>query len=145
MNYRNFLAELKRRNVIRAAILYLGAVGVGFKMVKRKVISRSVCYIGRPLFVFIWCSGLFGCTSIPTTERMLISRAEWNAIPSPNEAFNLSMHERKVCAKKAAEGDIVAARTLAKFHMAVTGDEERFQYWLSVVARLEKAGPKKGQ
>ena len=26
MNPRNFLAELKRRNVIRAAILYLGAV-----------------------------------------------------------------------------------------------------------------------
>ena len=95
----------------------------------------------RPLLAFIWLSGLFGCASIPT-ERISISSAEWNAIPPPNEAFNLSMHERRVYAKKAAEGDIVAACTLAKFHMAVTGDDERVKYWLSVVARLKKAARK---
>ena len=93
--------------------------------------------------VFIWWSGLFGCTSIPTPERILITREEWNAIPPPDRAgFELSRHERKVYAKKAAEGDIQAAKTLAQFHMVVTRDDARVKYWLSVVARLEKAAHK---
>jgi hypothetical protein len=49
------------------------------------------------------------------------------------------MQERKLCAKKAAEGDIEAAEKLVMFHSVVTGDDERVKHWQRVVARLEKA------
>jgi hypothetical protein len=43
-----------------------------------------------------------------------------------------------MCEKRAAKGDIVAAKTLVEYHEMITRDEKQYQYWLKVVARLEK-------
>jgi hypothetical protein len=65
---------------------------------------------------------------------------------TPANAFNLSPHERKLCAKRAAEGDIEAARKLVRFYYMhheglerTKRDDEKADYWERVVARLEKA------
>jgi TPR repeat protein len=62
---------------------------------------------------------------------------------------NLSRHGRKVYAKRAAEGDIEAARTLARFYATnhegpqrTKRDDEKADYWQSVVTRLEKVASK---
>jgi TPR repeat protein len=68
---------------------------------------------------------------------------------TPANAFNLSKHERTLYAQKAEQGDIVAARKLARFYFTnheglrrTKRDDEKADYWNSVVARLEKNASK---
>jgi TPR repeat protein len=67
------------------------------------------------------------------------------AARTPANAFYLSVRERRLCAKKAAEGDIEAARKLARFYFMhhegperTKRDDEKGHYWQGVVAQLEK-------
>jgi hypothetical protein len=45
--------------------------------------------------------------------------------------------------KRAAAGDIFAAKTLVEYHQVVPGDEKQCQYWLMIVSRLERAQHRK--
>lgn len=114
------------------------------------------------MLAFICWSGLVGCATGPehlrankkvypedTPERISLSHSEVaDAITPAN--VNLSRHGRKVYAKRAAAGDIEAARTLARFYatnhegpLRTKRDDEKADYWNSVVARLEKASRQK--
>jgi hypothetical protein len=71
---------------------------------------------------------------------------------TPANAFNLSERERKLCVKKAAKGDILAARKLARFYLMhheglrrTALDDKKSKYWLGVVDRLEKAAAGKAR
>ena len=55
------------------------------------------------------------------------------------QAYDLSPHERLICEKKAAAGDIVAAKALLEYYEMVVVDKKQYQYWLGVVERLQKA------
>jgi hypothetical protein len=68
---------------------------------------------------------------------------------TPANAFNLSKHEREFYARKAEEGDYVAARKLARFYymhhegpVRTARDNEKADYWERVMARLYDAGKK---
>jgi hypothetical protein len=108
--------------------------------------------VWRPLLAFICSTCLVGCATDPkrfpeaTPERISLSPAEVKAARTPANAFYLSPHERKLCVKRATEGDIVAARKLAQFYFTnhegperTKRDDEKFDYWQRVLARLEKA------
>ena len=127
-----------------------------------KVTFCRMCNMCIRLLAFICCSGLVGCATGPqpsrrnrevfpeaTPERVSLSPAEVKAAITPANAFNLSKHERDIYAKKAAAGDIVAARKLAQFYFTnhegprrTKRDNEKFAYWNSVLARLEKNASK---
>gem|GEM_PF-4963091 len=55
------------------------------------------------------------------------------------EAYGLSPRERLLCEKKAAAGDIVAAKTLLEYYEMVVVDQKQYQHWLNVVERLQRA------
>ena len=89
------------------------------------------------VFSFLAC----GCTSAvrrpePTTSYIPMSEVKTAQGP---QVYNLSPRERRRCEKRAASGDVVAAKTLVEYHEMITRDEKQYQYWLKVVARLEKA------
>src|SRR5882724_404525 len=128
------------------------------KMMELKMTFRRVCNMCVPLLAFICWSGLAGCATFPehsrantkvypedTPERISLSPAEVaDAITPAN--VNLSKHGRKVYAKRAAEGDIEAARTLARFYATnhegpqrTKRDDEKADYWQRVVTLLEKS------
>jgi len=44
-----------------------------------------------------------------------------------------------LCEKKAAAGDIVAAKTLLEYYEMVVVDQKQYQHWLNVVERLQRA------
>lgn len=73
----------------------------------------------------------------PTTSCISKSEAE-TAVGGP-QVYNLSPSQRRLCEKRASEGDIVAAKTLVEYHEMITRDEKQYRHWLKVVARLEKA------
>lgn len=114
------------------------------------------------LLTFIFWSGLAGCTTGPkdsranknpypeaTVERVSLTPAELKAAITPANAFYLSARERKLCAKRAAEGDYAAARKLAWFYATnyegrerTRRDDEKYEYWKRVASRLYKADRK---
>jgi hypothetical protein len=120
-----------------------------------------------PLLAFIYWSGLVGCATGPehsrgnkkvypedTPERVSLTPAEVKAAVTPANAYYLSVRERKLCVKRAAKGDIVAAGKLARFYVMhhegprrTLRDDEKADYWQRVVARLydadRKARPQK--
>jgi len=130
-------------------------------MMEPKVMFRRVCNMRILLLTFICWSGVVGCATGPqhsrpnrndfpeaTVERISLSPAEVQAAITPANV-NLSRHGRKVYAKRAAEGDIEAARTLARYYATnhegpqrTKRDDEKADYWNSVVARLENAASK---
>lgn len=130
-----------------------------------KLMFRRVCNMRVPLLAFICWSGLVGCTTGPghsrankdlypeaTLERVSLTRAEVKAAITPANAFYLSARERKLCAKRAAEGDYVAARKLAWFYATnhegrerTRRDDEKYEYWERVASRLYKADRKAGR
>jgi TPR repeat protein len=68
---------------------------------------------------------------------------------TPANAYNLSKHERRLYANRAARGDIVAARKLAQFYFTnheglerTTHDDEKADYWNRVLAQLENSASK---
>ena len=123
---------------------------------------RHVCNIYVPLLAFICWSGLVGCANGPessrpnkkiypedTPEQISLTPAEVKAAITPADAFYLSARERKLCAKRAAEGDYVAARKLAWFYATnhegrerTRRDDEKYEHWERVASRLYKAGMK---
>ena len=114
-------------------------------------------------FLICW-SGVIGCAIHPeharvnkkvypedTPERVSLSPAEVAAAITPANV-NLSRHGRRFYAKRAAEGDIEAARMLARFYLIhhegsrrTKRDDEKADYWNGVVARLEKNASKAKQ
>lgn len=56
-----------------------------------------------------------------------------------SQIYYLSPRQRRICEKRAAKGDIVAAKTLVEYHEMITRDVKQYHHWLQVVARLEKA------
>jgi hypothetical protein len=129
------------------------------RMMDPKVMSRRACNMCVPLLAFICWSGLVGCATGPEhsrskkdefpearVERISLSPTEVKTAITPANAFNLSPSERKLCARRAAAGDIVAARKLARFYFMhhdglkrTNRDNEKADYWQRVVARLEKS------
>jgi TPR repeat protein len=72
-----------------------------------------------------------------------LTPAEVEAAITPANAFLLSRRERQLYAKRAEKGDIEAARKLARFYFTnhegpqrTNRDNEKADYWASVVARL---------
>ena len=112
----------------------------------------------RSILALVCCSGLIGCatdnehsrpnrTVYPedTPERVSLTPAEVKAAITPADAYYLSVRDRKRCAKRAAQGDIVAAKRLARFYFIhhegprrTKRDDEEADYWNGVVAQLEK-------
>ena len=110
----------------------------------------------------VCCGGLVGCAIGPersrpnqkiypedTPERVSLTPAEVKAAITPANAFYLSARERKLYAKRAAEGDYVAARKLAWFYATnhegperTRRDDEKYEYWERVASRLYKADRK---
>jgi hypothetical protein len=125
------------------------------------LLSGCTSTMRRLLLAFI-CSGLLGCATNPehfppkrdvfpeaTSERVSLSPAEVKAAISPANAFNLSKREKDLYAKKAKAGDIVAARKLTRFYFTnhdglrrTKLDDQKADYWKSVVTRLERAASK---
>jgi len=117
------------------------------------------------VLAFICCSGLVGCATGPersrpnkkiypedTPEQVSLTPAEVKAAITPANAFYLSARQRRLCAKRAAEGDYGAARKLAWFYATnhegrerTHRDDERYEYWKRVASRLYDAGQKAKQ
>jgi hypothetical protein len=113
--------------------------------------------VWRALLIFICCSGLVGCAIdpgnspphrdvYPEDTPVRVSTADAKGATTPANAYYLSVRERKLCAKRAVQGDIVAARKLAAFYFMhhegperTIRDDEKFEYWQRVMARLEEA------
>lgn len=111
----------------------------------------------RPQLAFVCCIGLIGCATDPKRfppkkdvhpedTPVRISAADAKGATTPANAYYLSERERKLCAKRAAEGDIEAARKLVRFYFMhhegverTSRDDEKGDYWQRVMARLEKA------
>jgi hypothetical protein len=55
------------------------------------------------------------------------------------QVYDLSPRERTICRRKAAAGDIVAAKTLLEYYEMVAVDKKQYQHWLKVVERLQRA------
>jgi len=66
----------------------------------------------------------------------------------PASPFWMSDRERRICEKKALGGDILSARRMVDYYLALTGDDKQYHFWLKIVdrnekrARLENATPK---
>jgi thymidylate synthase len=115
------------------------------------------CILTSLLSVISW-GGLVGCATGPqaqrrhenvypetTTQRVSLTPAEVESAITPANAFNLTPHERKLYAKRAAKGDLEAAGKLARFYgtnhegrKRTKRDDEKADYWQRVVDRLEK-------
>jgi hypothetical protein len=69
--------------------------------------------------------------------------SEFKSAQGGNQIYNLSPGERRRCEKRAAKGDIVAAKRLVEYHEMVTRDEKQYHYWMMIVSRLERAQHRK--
>lgn len=94
-------------------------------------------------YVILVCAlALTGCTAAtptlqPTTEYVPVSSIR--SARGGSQAYDLSIRERLVKEKRAAEGDIAAAKALVEYHEMVTKDEREYQRWRALVALLQKA------
>jgi hypothetical protein len=85
---------------------------------------------------------LSGCVSTnrkpePTVEY--IRDTDIRHYRGGSQIYDLSPRQRSTCEKRAAAGDIVAAKTLVEYHEMITRDSKQYRHWLRVVARLQKA------
>jgi hypothetical protein len=136
-----------------------------FLMVRIIKMSEDIGNVWRCALAVICWSGLVGCTTGPersrpdkklypedTPEQVSLTPAEVKAAITPANAFYLSARERKLCAKRAAEGDYAAARKLAWFYATnhegrerTRHDDEKYDYWKRVAARLARAKERKAE
>jgi hypothetical protein len=84
--------------------------------------------------------------------RISLTPEQVNAATTPANAFYLTERERKLCAKKAAIGDVIAAEKIAKFYLMhheglqrTALDDKKCYYWMGVADRLEKASTSKSR
>lgn len=93
----------------------------------------------RLLWVLLLALAPSGCTTSiqPTVEHVRASDS--SRFRGGAQVYNLSPRQRRLCEKRAAKGDIVAAKTLVEYHEMITRDGKQYHYWLKVVAQLEKA------
>lgn len=87
-----------------------------------------------------------GCAQtppIPKPTTSVIPISEMEAAQGGPQFYNLSPRQRRMCEKRAAEGDILAAKTLVEYHEMVTRDEKQYHYWMTIVSRLERAQHRK--
>jgi hypothetical protein len=92
--------------------------------------------------ILVWALLVNGCAStIPKTEvtTEYIPRSEIKNYRGGPQVYDLSPRQRRICEERAAQGDIMAAKTLVEYHEMITRDSKQYRHWLRVVARLQKA------
>ena len=87
------------------------------------------------LLPFVCAIASVACTI--RTEHVLVSSPK-NYRAGP-EAYNLSERERRLCEKRASDGDILAAKQLVEYYEMVEVDEKQYQHWMRIVTRLQRA------
>jgi hypothetical protein len=102
--------------------------------------------LSKSMLTFLCAFVIIGCTPTtpgPKPTRSIIPLSEAIAAQGGSQVYNLSPSERRMCEKRAAKGDVVAAKQLVEYHEMVTKDLKQYHHWLMIVARLERTQHRK--
>jgi hypothetical protein len=110
------------------------------------LLFRKKPSVGELRCILVCALLVSGCASTirhsePTVEQ--IRDTDITHYRGGSQYYNLSPRQRRRCEERAAQGDIVAAKTLVEYHEMITRDVKQYHHWLKVVARLEKAQQKR--